>query len=308
MIAQNTQEIKITDSDLPALFNAADSASVEAQKKYLQLIRADLSFLVFAALLISFRLPPYLQTLQKFMAAASAIFFVVSLVITIIVLRTQYEKIWYGARAVAESVKTLSWRYTTCSDPFTQDLTSSEADAEFVSNLSKIISERKNLFWSFNGDIGIGSQITDKMRKVRDFDVEIRKQIYLQQRINDQRKWYGAKSKQNRSLVGRWFFAVLFAQLFAIASSILIIFLPESPINLAGVFSALTVAFLAWMQVKQHQELAQSYGVAAHELGLVTERSSYVKTDEDLCEFISDAENAISREHVLWIARRDRGV
>jgi hypothetical protein len=306
MRLENNSNIQITDSSLPALFNAADSASIEAQKKYLRFIRADLSFLVLAALLLSFSLPPSLQTLQKITAASSAIFFVISLVLTIIILKTQYERIWYGARAVAESVKTLSWRYMTCSEPFTQNLTSSKADTEFVSKLSKIISERKNLFWSFDGDLGIGSQITDTMRKVRNLDVETRKQIYLQQRIKDQRKWYGIKSKQNRNLVGKWFFAVVFSQLFAIVSAILIIIWPESLVNLAGVFSALAAAFLAWMQVKQHQELAQSYGVAAHELGLVAEQASHVKTNEDLCDFVSDSENAISREHTLWVAKREK--
>jgi hypothetical protein len=301
MKPEDNSDIKITDSDLPTLFNAAGNASVEAQKKYLRLIKLDLSLLVLAALLLSFNLP---ASLQKIMGGLSATFFATSIVLTIIVLSLQYEKTWYGARVVAESVKTLSWRYMTCSEPFTVTLLRSKADTEFVSNLSKIISERKEIFWRFNGDLGIGSQITDTMRKVRNLDVETRKRIYLEQRINDQRKWYGIKAKQNKNLVGKWFFAVVFSKLLAVGASLLIVISPESPINIAGVFSALTAAFLAWMQVKQHQELAQSYGVAAQELGLIAEQVSYVKTDEDLCNFISDSENAISREHTLWSAKR----
>lgn len=305
MKLQENSDIIITNNDLPALFNAADNASTEAQKKYLRLIKGDLSLLVLAAFLLSFNLPHFLQ---KIMAGLSALSFTTSLALTLIVWKTRYEKVWYGARAIAESVKTLSWRYLTCSEPFRGTLSNSKVDNEFVSKLSKIIFKREDLFWTFNGDLGKASQITDIMRKVRNLDVETRKQIYLQHRINYQIKWYGDKSKQNRVLVERWFYIVVLSQSLAIASSILIAILEEPPINLAGVFSALSVAFLAWMQVKQHQELAQSYGVAEHELGLIAAQISHVKTDEDLCNFVSDSENAISREHTLWIARRDRAI
>ena len=33
----------------------------------------------------------------------------------------QPERTWYEGRAVAESVKTLAWRYSVCADPFPKD-------------------------------------------------------------------------------------------------------------------------------------------------------------------------------------------
>ena len=70
--------------------------------------------------------------------------------------------------------------------------------------------------------------------------------------------------------------------------------------------SPLASAFIAWMEVKQHSELAQAYSVAEFDLSLVEERGDYVCDETTFSSFVADAENAISREHTLWIARRDR--
>lgn len=64
-------------------------------------------------------------------------------------------------------------------------------------------------------------------------------------------------------------------------------------------------AVLAWLQIRRHQELAQSYAVASHELALAESRARHVRSEEELARFVGDAEAAISREHTLWIARRD---
>jgi hypothetical protein len=67
----------------------------------------------------------------------------------------------------------------------------------------------------------------------------------------------------------------------------------------------LTASFLAWLQVKQHEELAHSYAVAAHELSFVREAGKLVHQEAELSSFVADAETAISRKHTLWLARRD---
>jgi hypothetical protein len=52
-------------------------------------------------------------------------------------------------------------------------------------------------------------------------------------------------------------------------------------------------------------EWAFSYAQAAHELRLILAREPYVESDEEFSGFVSDAENAISGEHTMWLARRD---
>ena len=44
----------------------------------------------------------------------------------------QPERTWYEGRAVAESVKTLAWRYSVCADPFPKEMSRAEAESNFV--------------------------------------------------------------------------------------------------------------------------------------------------------------------------------
>ena len=68
----------------------------------------------------------------------------------------------------------------------------------------------------------------------------------------------------------------------------------------------MAAAFVAWLQLKRHQELANSYALAAQELSFIAEQIQRVETAGEFSKFVSDAENAISREHTLWAARRDQ--
>lgn len=293
----------VTDDDMPALFKAANSASLVAQKRYLFLVLGNLLFLVAGAVLSS--IPPIPPLSKSEMALMGSISFGIGLFFTLFIHTLEYEKGWYGGRAIAESVKTIAWRYMTCAEPYRTKNCSEAADSKLVSELLSIISERKELSKFLGGKAGMDQQITQKMREARNLDTESRKQLYLKERIANQREWYSKKAETNERRGTLWFIAILLAQLFALIFSFYIVYNPGTTLNLTGVFSTLTGAFLAWLQVKRHQELAQSYGLAAHELGLISALAENVKTDDELSEFVADSESAISREHTLWSARRD---
>ena len=90
------------------------------------------------------------------------------------------------------------------------------------------------------------------------------------------------------------------------AAAIVLVEQPGFNLKLTGLFTSLASALIAWLQVKQHKEIAQSYSVAELELDFIQEQAQYVTTDRELSNFVGDAENAVSREHTLWTARRDR--
>lgn len=302
MANKKDSTIKITDDDLPSLFRSADKASKEAQGKYLRLIKSDLFFLIAGAILSSVSIDN--QTTNMWIAILGAILISVSVILTLLLKIFTYEKEWYGGRAIAESTKTLAWRYIMCAEPFKCEVESKEIDGKFLDALGAIFEERKELAWKL--DFDKEQQITNRMRELRKLSTKERIDVYSRERINDQKGWYGNKSKENRSSQGKWFWAIIVSQIAAVISSILMIVWHTSPINPTGIIAAMTAAFFSWIQVKSHQGLAQSYAVAAYELGLVADRIQYVKTDEDVSQFVSDAENAISREHTLWAARRDK--
>ena len=70
------------------------------------------------------------------------------------------------------------------------------------------------------------------------------------------------------------------------------------------VFAVIAVSSLTWIQLKRYQGLSSSYALAAHEIGTIKSISEEIETENDLSNFVINAENAFSREHTQWIAKR----
>lgn len=64
-----------------------------------------------------------------------------------------------------------------------------------------------------------------------------------------------------------------------------------------GLFAAASVA--AWALLKQHRTLAASYGTAAQELPLIRLLLEPIDNVAEWARAVSEAEEAISREHAL---------
>ncbi len=298
----NTPTNGLSARDFPTLFNGANTASLKSQRAYLRLLRYGL---ILQVLGVATSLIQFTDADCKFIVPyLSALFFGVSLLLTIILKTKQYEKIWYGGRAAAESVKTSAWRYAMCSEPYFRELHEKTVDEIFIENLRAVIEQRKNLAGAIAAQFPQGPQITDKMRSIRKLAAKERLGIYLEERIASQRDWYARKAAENQIAVERLFLVFIIAQALTLLFALTRIRFPELT-NFTGLFAVIGSSTLAWLQIKKHQELAQSYAVTAHELGLVLEKGRHVNSDSDLAIFVGDAENAISREHTLWVARRD---
>lgn len=293
----------VTIHELPGLFRAADRSSLDAQKSFIRLVRADLCLIVVGAVITSWAVS--FTELRTIFALFGAVSLIAGLALTVFVLQTKPDKQWYGARAVAESVKTIAWRYMMGAEPYQKSLPEPQADARFSRELQEILRERSGITGALGGHDSAANQITETMRQVRSADLDHRKSVYLSDRIQDQRAWYGNKAQANARSSTWWLIAVGASQLAGATAAIALVRWPGLDFNAASVFAALAAAFMAWLQVKQHQELAHAYGLAAHELGIVEIRARHVTTEEEFSSFVSDTENAISREHTMWVARRD---
>jgi hypothetical protein len=290
--------------DYPALFCAADQASTSAQKASLRLSRLTLALLVLGAAFAA--ASGSVDSFKSGFAVASAASLALSLALSIYMKISKPEQIWYGGRAVAESTKSMAWRYMMAADPYFIDLGMENADMKFVSNLKSIVSERQQLAFGFGGEFSEQPQISGRMRDLRSASLEQRRGAYLTERISDQKYWYGRQAKLNRNQSAAYFSFITISQFLALLAALALITHPGSTLRLTGLFTSLASALIAWLQIKQHKEQAQSYSVAELELGFIQERGKYITNDRELSNFVGDAENAISREHTLWIARRDR--
>ena len=284
--------------DYPALYQAADCASIDAQSTYLRLLKTHISLLVVGVCLTINPSP------TKEYSLINAFVFLCALGVSILLATKKYEKTWYSARAVAESVKTSAWRYMMKAEPFLDATSIKEVNTIFRNLLNEILHSNNQLGELLGGDVSASEQLSNKMEDIRKSTLENRKSIYLNERVDEQRKWYANKSGYNKRH-GRYFFALLiFFQILAILCVLLRIAYPEWEIWPTAVFVVLAGCVLTWMQVKRFQEIATAYALTAHEIGIIMGKFAESDTDEEFSDFVNDAENAFSREHTQWVARR----
>ncbi|MEN2412922.1 DUF4231 domain-containing protein [Flavobacterium mesophilum] len=292
----------INNSDFPNYFIAGDKASLLAQKKYISYVRWDLILMTISAALAvyNYNCTETKQITYIFSATILSIAFIFSLIIKI----KKYEDIWYRGRALAESTKTLTWRFMMKSEYFEYNLTELEANDRFISRIREIINEFRDINNSLKADDLKKKPITTKMLETRNLLLEDRKKFYLENRISNQIEWYSSKADSNKTKYENWFWAVIAVQFFAILSIIFLIFFPNSDFNLVGLFTTLSSCFFSWLQLKKYQENKEAYNTALSELNLIKNQAQFINSDEDFATFVLDSENAMSREHTLWIAQK----
>ncbi len=223
---------------------------------------------------------------------------------TVILKSKKYEDVWYKGRALAESCKTISWRFSMCSEYFESNISEEEVRERFIKRIKQIVDEFSDLSSSLDSKILNKEIITDKMLELRSMSVQERKNYYITNRIENQKEWYANKAEWNKKKSDFWFWLIIVSQAFALISIVFLIKNPDNNWNLVGLLTTASSSAISWLQVKQHQELKQAYTTATGELNFIKELSYKVTNEQQLSEFVLDSENAISREHTLWIAQR----
>lgn len=293
----------LSNQDLPPLYCDFDESSTAAQRAYLRVIKTDLALLVTAAGVSSFSSTN--RDVQRLLYGVGAALLIGGLLMTIILSRNAYERTWYGGRAAAETVKSLAWKYMLRAAPFEGEADSSVADSTLLHNFADVLHERRDLAVSSSALARTGEPITKTMRDVRGSGALDRMAVYVSDRVQDQIRWYSSKSRENERAQAAWLYGIVALQAAAAVGALFQVARPDLAFNFASTLAAVATAILAWSQLKRHRELAQSYSLAAHELGLATGFASRVQSETELSQFVNDTETAISREHTMWIARRE---
>lgn len=290
--------MRMEECDFPALYNAADSASIEAQRKYFNALRLYLLLLIVAAF-VSFN-----WAQEVYGAIASAVLFLITLGILVWLKVQKPEDIWYNGRAVAESVKTRTWRWIMKAEPYDKALSEEQAQRELLSDLKAILNQNRSLSTCLNWTPDLGEAISTKMISIRSLLWHERLNIYKNDRIDNQSVWYSKKSQFNKRRARQWFTASIFLHSLAI---LMLLYRIKDPITSfpIEVIATAASAVLTWLQAKKHNELNSSYSLAAHEIVLIKGEAISVKDDSHLSEFVMNSESAFSREHTQWVARKN---
>jgi hypothetical protein len=293
----NKLNINFLSEDLPGLYHSADEASLTSQSKYLLGLKAYMLTLVLASFVA------YLSINSSNMAITSALLFLLSMGITIWLNVIKPEDVWYNGRAVAESVKTRAWRWMMCADPYEKASEPDFANKEFIADLRKILEQNRLLGNAIDTKTSTNSPISEKMASIRHLPYDQRSAIYKKCRVDEQAIWYWKKTKYNKKMALIWFWSMISIHALAI---LLLLFKIKSPTTTLpiGVIAVCASSVLSWLQTKKHNELSASYALTAQEISLIKGEAAYVNSEATLSEFVIDSENAFSREHTQWFARK----
>ena len=283
-------------SHFPALQRSASQLSRSSQSHFFNALRLHLILLLAAATLSALGSDHWSVAFSQAIVILGAIFCAVYLA------AKRPERDWYAGRAVAESIKTVTWRFVCRAEPFlTED---GVARAAFAQKLRAIVEQNTETARALTAHLG-GAQITEEMVRVRSLGLEERKRFYAANRIRDQLRWYAHKAASSKSAARLSFIALIAVNACALVLVLVRIRFPEASHGPVEVLLTGSAALISWMQARRYSELSASYALAAHEIGLIQEASLSSVSDEEFSGFVGDAENAFSREHTQWVARKD---
>lgn len=287
----------MTEADFPALYRSADALSLSAQKRFFLALGSQLTLLVLAAVVSVVNYPHWGG------AVAQTIILLGSLASSIYLFAKRPDRYWYAGRAVAESIKTLTWRYVSAGEPF-EAPDEAAMRQEFTRKLKAVVDQNREVAQALTKHLD-GPQITPAMQAMRASPLEARRKTYAEGRIKDQLAWYARKAEFNSTRSEKFFLGLIAINAIGVLSALIRIKFADAPYWPTDIFVAAAASLLSWMQAKRFSELAASYALAAHEISLIADQALTPATAHDFSVFVGDAENAFSREHTQWVARKD---
>lgn len=274
----------------PSLYDAANMAAARAQARFASVTALSLISLVGATGLSV----PHSQTATLGACALLCLAFASTLSNRIL----RFDDQWFVCRALAENIKSSAWFYVMESSKDEK-----LARASLLANLRSIRRRFDSQRLQLAAAGPSGPIVTNHMEELSSRSVKEKGELYRVDRIQDQINWYSSKATLNARLESRWSTAVLalegLAAALALASAA-----GNWPVSPASLLAVLATAAVGWAQTKRFSDLAMSYSIAAEDLQIILDSSKSVRTIDELLRVVHEAEDAISREHSLWRARR----
>jgi hypothetical protein len=284
----------------PALYQVADGGSVAGQRIYRRLVTAELAFVIAGAAFAA--VGAFVPTVPPLFPSLAAASLIGAIAMKLINRQSGSDQRWFDGRAVAETVKTQTWRYMMRVPPYGADST---AVGSFGGDVLSAMRSRPALQQPLDRLPEDSRQISGTMRSVRALPLEDRLDLYLKERLSDQAEWYRSRAVTNQLDGRRWFWLSLGSQVFAVFFAFVSVLWPaDSLAAIVGLFAAVATAATAWGQLGRHDELSRAYALAYQELITIQALAGSVVTEEDLDRLVTNAESAISREHTMWMAKR----
>ena len=287
-------------TELPAIYRNSDSAAGIHQRNYFRLLIVQYICLFAASV----------ATIGNglFPSREAGFFYVAAIIVAILsqigLAITRPDQKWYSSRALAESLMTLSWRFTMGADPFPREMEPNEAKIVFKRRIDQLLLPHRTDPSMLLDGMEHGDLVTSRMVTLRTADVTRRLSEYLTKRVKGQRNWYVQKARRNR--ISARIVAVITVVTYLVAATFGVLQLVDSTtVHLWATEPVLLFAasLIGWSQAKRYSELAASYTLTAHEISALISMFSEDMDEQTFEKFVVEAEFAFSREHTQWAAR-----
>jgi SMODS and SLOG-associating 2TM effector domain 3/SMODS and SLOG-associating 2TM effector domain 1 len=290
--------------DYPTTWRAATAVAALAKRRYYALLFLQLGSAFLGALFSAVSAAVESPATGQWYRQASAVALLVSFVVLLVgrVLRT--DAIWWDARAVAESLKSSAWRFMMHLAPF-KSADGATPDELFRVQVRETLKARSDISAALERRRDDDpNEISPLMQQTRRAPFEERRAFYTERRLNDQRRWYHGQARLHDRARELYFFVAILAQL----GAVLVAFLQWRPwrLNIVPLLVAISASVTAWAQAKRHEESAQAYALASQELDVMAVRLDAAGGESAFEAAVAETEAAISREHTMWMARRNR--
>lgn len=287
--------------DLPDNYFMYDESAISAQRNHFRLIQFELILLVVVAILSLIVNLFQNETISTIIFSVIFIIFLIGIIIPAQYSKRQFGRKWFEFRAVAESIKSLAWQYAMACGDFYEENGANKLFLQQIKQIKEIYQINPDPKQISKGTL---NDIQQSMEEVRKKGWQEKRETYIKERIENQITWYTDKAKVNDEYSEKTDKIVIYLQIIGI---IICIFLAYTHINGASAL-ALTVTLIAsiigWSRSKQYAELVEPYQNAARELNEIRQEIELAKGETDLQCLILEAEQAISREHTMWRAKR----
>lgn len=287
----------------PDSYEFYNDISKECQRKYLGLMKWQLSSLMLIAIISLF---PFIKEWPHWIEQMKQITLVISILAVLILMIIQYSKNymegWQKSRFLAESILSNSWllffKHEKYNLPFNDAL---EAFHKRRKEMKEEIDVKQFLSTSTkpNCDQDIPIWVKDNF----DISINDKKEFYLKYRLKDQINWYHKKASCNKRNSTYSFIGALVAMGLGLVLTILVMINWIPNLSYLSFFTTVAASIFSWKQTKRFDELKTTYSVSSDELDDFQKTLSLNKTSDEVKELIFDTETAISREHKLWFSK-----
>jgi hypothetical protein len=283
----------------PELFISADAASLKAQASYVRSTILQLGLLVLAALCGVISIGSDGLDWTQIVATAA---FLLGGILQARLASTKPDQTWYETRAAAESAKTLAWRYAVGGEPFGLG-TQAPADVDrlYLQRLKEVIEPLGAL--PLIPTTERIEQITEWMRRLRAQPLEMRREVYGRERLEEAERWYRAKAAVNAGRASFWSLMTVAFEVIGALGALLASY-DAVPAGISALAATVVGVATSWVRTKQYGSLASAYAVTARELADVLMMLPLQDDEAAWTRFVGDSEGAISREHTLWRSGR----